>query len=298
LYALCKLLKTLLSALAKRTVRISKNILKSSNSDAGIFVFYDNNSNFRFSLVYAEYQGNKRTWNNFKRFTYFVSPHQTNKTFLDQIGKADFSTIELLKEAFSVEPVTKQFYNEIQSWYFWAMDKIKFPTDYKYSDNPEKDDEIRNSNNLIRLITRVIFIWFIKQKNLINDDLFSEDKLKNILKDFNKNNESANYYNAILQNLFFATLNQKMNERKFAENNGFQENKKEYGVKNLYRYDDLFQISKEDILQLFNMTPFLNGGLFDCLDKENEMVKSFTLMDFLEIHKKSYYTRLFILSKK
>ncbi|HRS69804.1 MAG TPA: Eco57I restriction-modification methylase domain-containing protein, partial [Bacteroidales bacterium] len=185
-------------------------------------------------------------------------------------GKADFSTIELLKEAFSVEPVTKQFYNEIQSWYFWAMDKIKFPTDYKYSDNPEKDDEIRNSNNLIRLITRVIFIWFIKQKNLINDELFSEDKLKNILKDFNKNNESANYYNAILQNLFFATLNQKMNERKFAENNGFQENKKEYGVKNLYRYDDLFQISKEDILQLFNMTPFLNGGLFDCLDKENE----------------------------
>ncbi len=254
----------------KEQYELAKNILKSSNSDAGIFVFYDNNSNFRFSLVYAEYQGNKRTWNNFKRFTYFVSPHQTNKTFLDQIGKADFSTIELLKEAFSVEPVTKQFYNEIQSWYFWAMDKIKFPTDYKYSDNPEKDDEIRNSNNLIRLITRVIFIWFIKQKNLINDDLFSEDKLKNILKDFNKNNESANYYNAILQNLFFATLNQKMNERKFAENNGFQENKKEYGVKNLYRYDDLFQISKEDILQLFNMTPFLNGGLFDCLDKENE----------------------------
>ena len=254
----------------KEQYELAKNILKSSNSDAGIFVFYDNNSNFRFSLVYAEYQGNKRTWNNFKRFTYFVSPHQTNKTFLDQIGKADFSTIELLKEAFSVEPVTKQFYNEIQSWYFWAMDKIKFPTDYKYSDNPEKDDEIRNSNNLIRLITRVIFIWFIKQKNLINDELFSEDKLKNILKDFNKNNESANYYNAILQNLFFATLNQKMNERKFAENNGFQENKKEYGVKNLYRYDDLFQISKEDILQLFNMTPFLNGGLFDCLDKENE----------------------------
>jgi type I restriction-modification system DNA methylase subunit len=254
----------------KEQYELAKNILKSSNSDAGIFVFYDNNSNFRFSLVYAEYQGNKRTWNNFKRFTYFVSPHQTNKTFLDQIGKADFSTIELLKEAFSVEPVTKQFYNEIQSWYFWAMDKIKFPTDYKYSDNPEKDDEIRNSNNLIRLITRVIFIWFIKQKNLINDELFSEDKLKNILKDFNKNNESANYYNAILQNLFFATLNQKMNERKFAENNGFQENKKEYGVKNLYRYDDLFQISKEEILQLFNMTPFLNGGLFDCLDKENE----------------------------
>ena len=93
----------------KEQYELAKNILKSSNSDAGIFVFYDNNSNFRFSLVYAEYQGNKRTWNNFKRFTYFVSPHQTNKTFLDQIGKADFSTIELIKEAFSVEPVTNSF---------------------------------------------------------------------------------------------------------------------------------------------------------------------------------------------
>jgi hypothetical protein len=254
----------------KEQYELAKNILKSSYYDAGIFVFYDHNGNFRFSLIYAEYQGNKRTWNNFKRFTYFVSPHQTNKTFIDQIGNADFSTIEALKKAFSVEPVTKQFYDELQNWYFWAMDKIKFPTDYKYSNVTDKDKEIRNSNNLIRLITRIIFIWFIKQKNLINDDLFSEEKLKNIIKDFYKNKDSANYYNAILQNLFFATLNQKMNERKFAEESGFPANKKEYGIKNLYRYADKFLISKNDVLKLFKDIPFLNGGLFDCLDKDNE----------------------------
>lgn len=254
----------------KEQYELAKNILKSSYYDAGIFVFYDHNGNFRFSLIYAEYQGNKRTWNNFKRFTYFVSPHQTNKTFIDQIGNADFSTIEALKKAFSVEPVTKQFYDEIQNWYFWAMDKIKFPTDYKYSDDPDKDKELRNSHNLIRLITRIIFIWFLKQKNLINDDLFSEAKLKNIVKDFYKNKDSSNYYNAILQNLFFATLNQKMNERKFAEESGFPANKKEYGIKNLYRYADKFLISKNDVLKLFKDIPFLNGGLFDCLDKEDK----------------------------
>ena len=254
----------------KDQYELAKNILKRYNYDAGIFVFYDNNSNFRFSLIYAEYQDNKRTWNNFKRFTYFVSPHQTNKTFKEQIGNADFSSIEALKKAFSVEPVTKQFYNEIQNWYFWAMDKINFPTDYKYSDDPDKDKELRNSHNLIRLITRIIFIWFLKQKNLINDDLFSEEKLKNIVKDFYKNKDSSNYYNAILQNLFFATLNQTMNERKFAEDNGFPANKKEYGIKNLYRYEDKFLISENDVLKLFKDIPFLNGGLFDCLDKDND----------------------------
>lgn len=253
----------------KQQFDFAKDILKKRFNDAGIFIFYDNNGCFRFSLIYAEYLGNKRQWNNFRRFTYFVNPKQTNKTFLDQIGNADFSSIESLKKSFSVEPVTKQFYNEIQSWYFWAMDKISFPTDYKYSDDTDKDSEIRNSNNLIRLITRIIFIWFIKQKNLINDDLFSEEKLKQILKDFN-NNESNNYYNAILQNLFFATLNQKMNERKFADNIDIQHNKKEYGVKNLYRYDELFLISKQEVLRLFSETPFLNGGLFDCLYKEDD----------------------------
>ncbi|MDI3545398.1 MAG: hypothetical protein PWP68_815 [Rikenellaceae bacterium] len=254
----------------KDQYELAKNILKRYNYDAGIFVFYDNNSNFRFSLIYAEYQDIKPKWNNFKRFTYFVSPHQTNKTFKEQIGNADFSSIEALKKAFSVEPVTKQFYNEIQNWYFWAMDKINFPTDYKYSDDPDKDKELRNSHNLIRLITRIIFIWFLKQKNLINDDLFSEEKLKNIVKDFYKNKDSSNYYNAILQNLFFATLNQTMNERKFAEDNGFPANKKEYGIKNLYRYEDKFLISENDVLKLFKDIPFLNGGLFDCLDKDND----------------------------
>ena len=254
----------------KDQYELAKNILKRYNYDAGIFVFYDNNSNFRFSLIYAEYQDIKPKWNNFKRFTYFVSPHQTNKTFIEQIGNADFSTIEALKKAFSVEPVTKQFYDELQNWYFWAIDKIKFPTDYKYSDDPDKDKEIRNSHNLIRLITRIIFIWFLKQKNLINDDLFSEAKLKNIVKDFYKNKDSSNYYNAILQNLFFATLNQKMNERKFAEDSGFPANKKEYGIKNLYRYADKFLISENDVLKLFKDIPFLNGGLFDCLDKEDK----------------------------
>jgi len=248
-----------------------KKLIKNFGADAGIFIFYDEEGRFRFSLIYAEYLGVRRKFSYFKRFTFFVSPNLTNKTFLQQIGEGDFSSIEKIKEAFSVEPVTREFYRELQNWYFWAMDKIKFPDDYKYSSDPAKDKEIR-ATNLIRLITRIIFIRFLMEKDLIPSSLFSRSELEKIVKDFMKDKESSNFYNAILQNLFFATLNQKMDERGFAEDNGFPRNRKEYGIKNLYRYEDKFLISKDEVLKLFKDIPFLNGGLFDCLDKEDESI--------------------------
>ncbi|OQA85918.1 MAG: Type IIS restriction enzyme Eco57I [Bacteroidetes bacterium ADurb.Bin234] len=153
------------------------------------------------------------------------------------------------------------------------MDKISFPEDYTYSTDPTKDKEIRNATNLIRLITRIIFIWFLKEKDLVPSYLFSKEKLAKLVLDFVKDKKSYNFYNAILQNLFFATLNQKMNERKFTEDNGYPANKKEYGVKNLYRYADKLLIDKDKVLELFQDIPFLNGGLFDCLDKEDETGK-------------------------
>jgi len=71
----------------------------------------------------------------------------------------------------------------------------------------------------------------LKERDLIPDDLFSKTKLKTIVKDFMKNKSTSNFYNAILQNLFFATLNQKMGERDFAEDKGYPENRNTYGVK-------------------------------------------------------------------
>ena len=38
------------------------------------------------------------------------------------------------------------------------MDNVEFPDDL------EKKNDVRNATNLIRLITRLVFIWFIKEK--------------------------------------------------------------------------------------------------------------------------------------
>mgnify|MGYP000939911609 CR=1 FL=1 len=248
---------------------LGKQILKQENSDAGIFIFYDENGNFRFSLIYTNYLGKKRDFSSFKRFTYFVSKDQTNKTFLKQIGEGDLSTIEKIKEAFSVEKVTKEFYTEIANWYFWAIDNSYFP------EAVEKEENGRNMA-IIKLITRLIFIWFMREENLVPKELFDKNKLKLIINDIDP--DSSSYYLAILQNLFFATLNTKKEERQFrTEVRGLKGYNPDFGNQFVFRHHSYF-INPEKIKDYFSNIPFLNGGLFECLDEgeKNKYIDGFT----------------------
>ena len=164
---------------------------------------------------------------------------------------------------FSVQTLTRRFYSELQDWYFRAVRVARFPNDVNRSD----DYQAHNAEALIRFLTRFIFVWFLKHKGLVNDDLFQEDKLRDILKDFRpQDDNNGQYYNAILQNLFFATLNRKIEERRFIE--WFQGRSKEYDIKTFYRCRKLFNdsLTDEEIKTLFNRTPYVNGSLFDCLD--------------------------------
>ena len=168
------------------------------------------------------------------------------------------------QETLDTKELNKKFYRELSNWYFWAMSRVSFPNDLE-------DDTYNtkfNAESVIRLITRLIFIWFIKEKNLIPESVFDKNELSKIIKNFGEKDSNV-YYRAILQNLFFATLNQKIEERKFANDGGFLKERVDYGIKNLYRYADDFLISKDDVIDLFKEVPFLNGGLFDCLDNQN-----------------------------
>ena len=237
----------------------AKKILRELDRyETGIFIFHDKTGSFRFSLVYEQTLGTKRAFSNFRRFTYFVDVSQTNKTFLKQVGDGDFSSLEKIKERFSVEKVTKDFYREISNWYFWAIKNVVFPKD------AEKDRNKRNSFAVIRLITRIIFIWFMKEKGLMPAYLFNKEKVKGFLRDLSKNESS--YYKAILQNLFFATLNTPINKRGFREEKDFHGRNKDFMNHHIYRYEKYFKDS-DYILKLFKGIPFLNGGLFECLDK-------------------------------
>jgi len=230
--------------------------------------------NYRLSLLTIDIVPKTETkvveeFSNPRRFSYFLGPDSKVKTPTQQIIlKGRIKDLEDLKERFSIEVVTKQFYNELQDWYYWAIDKVHFPENNDIKENP------KNSTNLIRLITRLMFVWFLKEKKLVPENLFNEEELKNIVKDFYKNKSSTNYYNAILQNLFFATLNRPINERKFAKDKGYPKNKDNYGIRNLYRYENMFLIPEEKVIDLFSSIPFVNGGLFDCLDDDMDITKS------------------------
>lgn len=169
-------------------------------------------------------------------------------------------------EVFDVKLLSKRFYDELFEWYQWAMSlvgsgRMRFPAWPKDGHGKESRDE-----TVIRIITRMLFIWFIKEKGLIPATLFNKQELKRIVKDFNPQAASAhNYYNAILQNLFFATLNCEKSERKFIPESYHGKNEG-YGVNSLYRGDDLLNIEKKEFLTLFKDIPYLNGGLFERLD--------------------------------
>ncbi|MDO4782647.1 MAG: Eco57I restriction-modification methylase domain-containing protein [Capnocytophaga felis] len=262
LFFACKSEQNLSERSAKKVqYEIAKRLMQQEMKDSAIAIFYDEKGDFRFSFIRRNY-GDDQKYTSWKRYTYFVSKNQTNRTFLERIQSADFSSLDKIQEAFSVEKLTKDFYNDLFKWFSWTLtDKvgITFPNDTRtHTDDKEKLEE-----KIIRLITRVLFVWFIKHKGLVPNELFEAEKLEKVLKNFDKNSsESGNYYNAILQNLFFATLNKPINER------GFATLKSSRDIKTLYRYAEMFSISETEILELFKTIPFLNGGLFECLDKE------------------------------
>ncbi len=181
------------------------------------------------------------------------------------------------EEIFNVELLNQRFYRELSNWFFWAMPQVDFPADV------DSDSERRRATSLIRLLTRLIFCWFLKEKHLIPEDIFVEAELKKILKKLD--DESSSFHEAILQNLFFATLNQRMGtipegqpHRAFAKDEGFQKNKATYGVDTLFRYEDHFQ-DPDEILSRFADVPFLNGGLFECLDRTEEETQKKAYVD-------------------
>lgn len=193
----------------------------------------------------------------------------------DKLPLTNFDALHAAwEEIFNVELLNKRFYRELANWYFWALPQVDFP------DDAEKDDEKRRATGLIRLLTRLIFCWFIKEKELVPEKLFHRADLDKILKDFDPTSETdSTYYHAILQNLFFATLNQRMGKprekdakpyRQFALDEGFLKNKSTYDVNTLYRYESAFADDPEAALTHFADIPFLNGGLFECLDRTGE----------------------------
>lgn len=123
-----------------------------------------------------------------------------------------------LWNAFQLKEVNNKFYQGISKLYDKLVLKLT-------SDNEISINESKLFAN--RLLGRILFIWFLRKMNLINEDIgyFDTDNMN-----------SSDYYEKKLKKLFFHTLNT--------------------------------PISKREITNQDEKTPYLNGGLFDI--KEND----------------------------
>lgn len=247
-----------------------------------IFVPEESASNYRFSLITVDLDMtdtrklNKR-YSNPRRYSYYLGTGIATHTpvqFLIQKGRV--ANEEDLKKRFSVEVLTKAFYNELSDWYAWAVRIVRFPN--KIDDS--YDDDKFNAEATIRLVTRLIFVWFLKQKHLIPDEFFDEKYIAdNLLNSFEPNaivnlfgkSEESCYYKAILQNLFFAMLNSPITpeDKDTISERRFRNGRSDYDNNKLMRYESMFA-NPALFVELANKTvPFLNGGLFDCLDDKD-----------------------------
>lgn len=218
-----------------------------------------------------------------------VKPHRGHVDILESLGDRAYATFEDLykhwMEVFSNELLTRKFYSELSDWYAWAVMVAKFPNDL----DTKEDDSKYNHEACIRLITRLIFVWFLKEKHLIPEEFFDEKYIReNLIDNFDPHEKQSLYYNAgeskyyrlILQNLFFAMLNCPIvaegktipNNRRFRGDGQKGYLRDGYNVNNLMRYKADFKEGGADkFVQIANShVPFLNGGLFDCLDKKPE----------------------------
>ena len=205
----------------------------------------------------------------------FALPSLLEKTTIH-----NFDTLHAAwEEIFNVELLNRKFYRELSNWYFWAMQHVHFPFDILEYNQDEMDkgnlfqdkEKLRehDAKNLIRLLTRLLFVWFIKEKGLIPEQLFLRKHLeKEWLTSFDATSNDTRYYKAILQNLFFASLNQPREKREFRKDGQQHRN-----ITNLMRYKSHFHEPQAFVALVKSIVPFMNGGLFECLDKPHPTLK-------------------------
>ncbi len=213
-------------------------ILKGMRINNAIIAFVNpDRLNYRISLLTSkyEYDGDKviKVLSNPRRFSYSLGYGTKTKTAYQYlIEKGKVNNLDELIERFSVEVVNKQFYREIALCYTQLVGGEREGKKYEkqlnlYGLNEESKNKF--SEFAVRLIGRLMFCWFLKEKKSDNNiPLIPEDMLS--LDNFN---QKDNYYHRVLEPLFFEVLNTNIRSRK-----------------------------PEFQTRYYSQIPYLNGGLF------------------------------------
>jgi len=219
--------------------------LKGNLKDSALVAFYSkDNSDWRLSFVRMDYKIGERgakveIGTPPKRYSFLVGkyePSYTVKKQLQSILSPDITpTVVDVEKAFSIEKVTKEFYNRIAEMFTKLVGGERKIGSRKIAETgslklPSTTDDTLKKEFAVRLIGRLLFCWFLKKKKSDNDIPLIPPAIlsTNAIKMY------PGYYHSLLEPLFFQVLNTQAEKR----------NKR---VRN----------------ELWNKIPFLNGGLFE-----------------------------------
>lgn len=222
--------------------------------DAALVAFYvDGSHDWRLSLVKMEYRlgksdsGRLKTFTELtpaKRFSFLVgeneNTHTAQKQLLPTLIKEDAApTLSDLEKVFSVEVVTKEFFEKYKQLFLdtkEALDKIV--KDNLQIQSDFKDKNIDTVDFTKKLLGQIVFLYFLQKKGwfgVARDEDWGTGPKEFLRLLFEKNViDYDNYFNDILEPLFYEALA-------------------------IERPDDFY--SRFDC-----KIPFLNGGLFDPLN--------------------------------
>lgn len=237
------------------------NMLKKRASDelldSAIAVFYNpiDPKVWRLSFIKFSYDdNNKEQVSNLKRYTYVLGENIPTKTAYTQLKDLKYPSLNELSDAFSVEKISKEFFTKYKELYHQLVNDIKVVNQNKIT-NEEKEileDEKIVSFYIKKLLGRVVFLYFVQKKGWLDNN---RKFISELYDTHTRENPSIDFYDDIMETLFFNALNTKR------ENNKITLGNKEYTI------------------------PYLNGGLFesDEFDDKNLTIPNKDFKQILEL---------------
>jgi len=233
-------------------------ILRGHRINNALVAFYNvDKRNYRISLLTSKYEFEAdkivKVLSNPRRYSYYLGyGTKTNTTYKYLLKQGKVKSIDELINRFSVDVVNDEFYDEIAISFNELVGGVRKEKIYKRQLKLYGvTEENKFSEFAVRLIGRIVFCWFLKEKKSKNNISLVPDELLSIT----AINENENYYHTVLEPLFFEILNTEQKNRK-----------DKFGKKEIYK-----------------MIPYLNGGLFSPHDDDHYQYSSETESGILGI---------------
>ena len=174
-----------------------------------------------------------------KRYTYLLGEGESIRTAVERferiVKKGSKATLDDVKEAFSVEKLSKTFFEEYKKHYdIFCKYMVSQPGIYQTIFNGD-EKAIRDFNK--KLLGRIVFLYFIQKKGWLGvpkNQSWGKGDFNFLTNHFQSFQHPELFYQDFLSVLFFDTLNTK-------------------------RRDDLIKLGEGEACRI----PYLNGGLFE-----------------------------------